>query len=51
MEDGKTKKRIGRKVDKNMNMRIAWEGRQIGRIADEEVRIILPLIENHLIRV
>jgi hypothetical protein len=34
-----------------MNMRITWDGRQIGRIADEEVRVILPLIEDKLIRV
>lgn len=31
-------------------MRITWDGRTIGRIADEEVRIILPLIEDNLIR-
>jgi hypothetical protein len=34
-----------------MNMRIVREGRSIGRIADEEVRIILPLLEDGLIRI
>ena len=32
-------------------MRIQWGGRQIGRISDEEVRIIMPLMDQKLIRI
>lgn len=33
-----------------MNMRVWWEGRQVGRICDDEVRIVMPLIDEGLIR-
>ncbi len=32
-------------------MRIQWGSKQIGRISDEEVRIIMPLIDQKLIRI
>ena len=45
------KKNFGKKQDRHMHMRIYHEGRAFGRLHDDEVRILMPLIDEDLIRV
>lgn len=51
IEEMKTKKKnFGKKNERIMHMRIYFDDRQIGRIQDYEVRVIMPLIDEKLIR-
>lgn len=51
LEDQKTKKKnFGKRMDRKMNMRLYHEGSCFGRVHDDEVRILMPLIDSNLIR-
>ena len=51
MEDTKgKKKKFGKKQEPKMHMRLYHEEKAFGRIHDDEVRILMPLVDSNLIR-
>lgn len=49
-EKKEKKKNFSKKIEKRMSMYTYYQDKELGRIKDYEVRVILPLIDEGLIR-